>query len=518
MAQSSTRDGVDHYLEVFSRRRWWVIIPAIVIATLTVPIVMWLPATYRSTTLITVEAQKVPEEFVRSTVTIPIEERLQAISQQILSRTRLERVIEKYGLYREDRQRGWGWLTTWFGRSEDREQAARPGSPQMLDLVVLMKSNIEIEVPRARDRGNTISISFSGESPQTVQAVTNELASLFIEENLKAREAQAEGTTEFLETELQQTKVQLETHEQHLRAFKERSMGELPDQLDANLRTLDRLQLERQVLQQSLKSAEDRYADLSRQVLAASSASEEATPSDLARRLQTLRTRLADLRTEYRDEYPDIILLKKEIASVETELASQGSREAQEVTSASAAGQLPAGNPLAMQLADQQREINALRLRQQTVLEQIREYERRVENTPVREQQLAAILRDYENVQRSYQSLLAKRQDAKISESLERRQKAEFFRILDPANLPSRPDKPNRPLLMLLGIFGGLAAGLGLAYFREQLDPSIQSEEDLVAATTGLPLLAVIPVIPASVKKKSRSESSPTVHVGSGKP
>lgn len=517
MAQSSTREGFIQYLDIFSRRRWWVVIPAIVIATLTVPIVMWLPATYRSTTLITVEAQKVPEEFVRSTVTIPIEERLQSISQQILSRTRLERVIEKYHLYQEDRQRGWEWFTTWFGRSEDQKQGAGPDSPQMLDLVELMKRNIEIDVPRGRNRDNTISISFSGESPQTVQTVTNELASLFIEENLKVREAQAEGTTEFLETELQQVKAQLETHEQQLRAFKERSMGELPDQLETNLRTLDRLQLERQVLQQSLKNAEDRYTDLSRQLLAASASSEPATPTDLARRLQTLRARLADLRTEYRDEYPDIVLLRKEIASLESELASQGGREAQEVTSEPPGGQFAAGNPLAMQVADQQREISAIKQRQQAVLEQIGEYERRVENTPFREQQLAMILRDYENVQRTYQSLLAKRQEAKISESLERRQKAEFFRILDPANLPSRPDKPNRPLLMLLGILGGLAAGLGLAYLREQFDPSIQSEEDLVAATTGLPVLAVIPVIPA-VKKKSRAGASSMAHVGSEEP
>lgn len=518
MGQSTTRDTVVQYLEIFSRRRWSVIIPAVVIGTLTIPIVMWLPATYRSTTMITVEAQKVPEELVRSTVTIPIEERLLAISQQILSRARLERVIEKYGLYREDRQRGWEWLTTWFGRDQDPQHQPQPQSPQMLDLVERMKRNIDIQIPRGRNRDNTISISFIGESPQTVRDVTNELASLFIEENLKVREAQAEGTTEFLENELQQMKVQLETHEQQLRAFKERSMGELPDQLDANLRTLDRLQLERQVLQQSLKNAEDRYADLSRQLLAASatsSSSEASMPSDPVQRLQTLRGRLAQLRTEFRDEYPDIVLLKKEITSIESELATQGTREAQEVPSEPSGAQIAAGNPLALQVADQQREITAIKQRQQAVLDQIRDYERRVENTPLREQQLTMIVRDYDNVQRSYQGLLDKRQEAKISESLERRQKAEIFRILDPANLPFRPYTPNRPLLMLLGIFGGLAAGLGLAFLREQLDPSIQSEGDLVAATTGLPLLAVIPVIPLPGKKPARHGASPMTHVGS---
>lgn len=505
MGPSNARDAFDRYIEMLSRRRWSVMVPTILISGLTVPIVLSLPLTYKSSTLITVEAQKVPETFVRSTVTIPIEERLQAISQQILSRTRLERVIEKYQLYRESDHGGWAWLTTWFGRGSEPKRRPQPSSPEMLDLVERMRSHIEIQVPRGRNRDNTISISFIGDSPETVRDVTNELASLFIEENLRVREAQAEGTTEFLENELQQVKAQLEAYEQQLRAFKERSMGELPDQLETNLRTLDRLQLERQVLQQSLKNAEDRYADLNRQLMAARSVSPEAsTPSELATRLQTLRTRLADLRTEYRDEYPDIVLLKKEIATLEQELAAQTDREAVEVPSEPSELQVGAAGPLALQLADQQREISAIRHRQQTVLDQIREYERRVENTPFREQQLAMILRDYENVQRTYQSLLDKRQEAKIAESLERRQKAEIFRILDPANLPYRPDKPNRPLLMVLGILGGLAAGLGLAFLREQLDPSIQNEADLVAATTGLPLLAVIPMVRQPPQRVSR--------------
>ncbi len=500
MAPPVAKHDLVHYLEVLRRRKWWVLVPAMVIAAVTVPIVMSLPPAYRSTTLIMVEAQKVPEAFVRTTVTTPIEDRLRAISQQILSRTRLERVIEKYSLYRETEKTGW-WGAI-HGLFDAEEPEGQEGTI-MLDLVERLKSSIDIQVPRGRNPGATISISYSGEDPRTVMEVTNELASLFIEENLRVREAQAEGTTEFLENELNQAKGQLETQEEQLRSFKQRSMGELPGQLDTNLRTLDRLQSESHALQQRLKAAEDRYGDLTLGPTALAPSGDGArSPSGLAMRLQTMRSRLADLRSEYRDEYPDVVSLRKEIARAEAELIAQ--EKAAAAAASASAEEPPDPDRFVAGLVEQQRELRAIKQRQQAIQEQIREYEKRVENTPVREQQLAMIMRDYENVKRNYQSLLEKRQEAKIAESLERRQKAEIFRILDPADLPARPYKPNRPLLILIGMVGGLVGGLGLALFREQLDPSIRSEADLVAATTGLPLLAVVPVVPARRKKTGR--------------
>ena len=232
------------------------------------------------------------------------------------------------------------------------------------------------------------------------------------------------------------------------------------------------------------------------------------SPSELARHLQTLKSRLAALRAEYRDEYPDVILLKKEIEEVEVQLASQQELE----TPGSEANSL--ANSLGAQLTEQQRQIKATKQRQQANADQIQEYEKRVENTPIREQQLAMIMRDYENVQRSYQSMLDKRQEAKIAESLEQRQKGEIFRILDPAILPQRPYKPDRQLLFLLGMCGGFGVGLGLAFLREQLDPSIQSEEDLVAATTGVPLLAIVPFVTDGAKPDKTKKPPRTVRVG----
>ena len=512
MAQPARQESVFHYLEILIRRRWAVIVPAVVISGLTVPIVFSIPATYQSTTLILVEAQKVPETLVRTTVTTPIEDRLQAISQQILSRTRLQRVIEKFHLYQSNDSHSEGWIATWWMRLRSGRPAESSSSPVTLDHVERLRRNIDIQVPRGRNPGSIISIAFVGDDPRIVMDVTNELASLFIEENLRVREAQAEGTTEFLENELQQMKVQLEAHEEKLRAFKERSMGELPGQLESNLRTLDRLQVERQMLENSLKNAEDRYADLNRQ-LTGDGPGAGGAPATGAGRLQALRTRLANLRTEYTEEYPDIVSLKKEIAAVEADLAAQ--------TSTSTPPAMPGGGAGNAQLAEQRREIQTIKQRQQALAAQIKEYEKRVERTPSREQQLAMVLRDYENAQRSYQTLLDKRQEAKIAESLERRQKAEIFRILDPANFPERPYQPNRPLLILLGIAGGLAAGIGLAVFREQLDASIKTEADLVEASTGIPVLAVVPFVAPRAgkngKKPMRTAAAPKTEVKRGR-
>lgn len=501
MAQPASQESVFHYLEILIRRRWAVIVPAVVISGLTVPIVFSIPATYQSTTLILVEAQKVPETLVRTTVTTPVEDRLQAISQQILSRTRLQRVIEKFNLYQSNDPNSEGWIAKWWMRLQSGRLPGSSSAPVTLDHVERLRRNIDIQIPRGRGSGSTISISFIGDDPRIVMDVTNELASLFIEENLRVREAQAEGTTEFLENELQQMKVQLEAHEEALRSFKERSMGELPGQLETNLRTLDRLQTERQMLENSLKNAEDRYADLE----------SGDSPSTVAGRLQVLRTRLANLRTEYKDEYPDIVLLEKEIAVIEAQLAA-------EATTSPPAAPPTVGTAGNSRLAEQRREIQTIRQRQQVVAAQIKEYEKRVERTPYREQQLTMVLRDYENVRRNYQALLDKRQEARIAESLERRQKAEIFRILDPANFPERPYQPNRVLVILLGIAGGLAAGIGLAVFREQLDASIKTEADLVAASTGIPVLAVVPfVTPSGAKKTLRPAAAPKTEVKRGR-
>src|SRR5574341_47051 len=512
MAQPAKQDVVSEWIEILRRRRWSFAIPTMLISVLTVPIVMSLPATYRSTTLILVEAQKVPEEFVKPTVTAEVEERLHSISQQILSRTRLERVIEEFGLYRPH---------------ENAAGARSGGEPDGVGLswsgavplavVEQMKQNIQIVVNDGKE-GNTFSIAYQGDDPDTVMRVTNRLATLFIEENLKVREEQAEGTSEFLENELQRMKGELETQESALRAFKQRYMGELPEQLDANLRTLDRLQMEKRTLQDALRNAEDRLGLLSQQ---ADGRPEGGRPgATVAARLQAARARLATLLTEYKEEYPDVVLTRREIEALELEQASETVQPAippaaevhvhEGESTPHVHAESGGGAMVSAQLIDQRQQIGAIKRRQDVVEAQIRAHEQHVENTPIREQQLAIILRDHDNVQKAYQSLLDKRQNARIAESLERRQKGEIFRVLDPANRPDRPYKPNRALLILLGIVGGLGSGVGLVMLREQLDGSIRTEAELIGAAAGIPLLAVIPLRePPAVRRAAARTAAP---------
>lgn len=521
MAQPEKRDIVSEGIEALRRRRWSFAIPTVVVSVLAVPIVLSLPATYRSSTLILVEAQKVPEEFVKATVTEDVEQRLNSITQQILSRTRLERVIEEFGLYRSA-QRSEG------ASSERGTGGAAPVSGGVsFALVEQMKRNIQIIVNDRRD-GNTFSISYEGDDPDTVMHVTNRLAALFIEENLKAREAQAEGTSEFLEMEVQRMKGDLETQEAALRAFKQQHMGELPEQLDANLRTLDRLQMENRTLQDGLRNAEDRLELLTRSTAGGQSRSDLAV-STLSARLQAAKARLATLLTEYKEEYPDVVLARKEIEALEMTQAGEKTESSlspvadvhveqdesiphvhDEPTPHVRAGADGTSPVSTAELVDQRQQIAAIKRRQQFVDAQIRALEQHVENTPVREQQLAIILRDYDNVQKGYQSLLDKRQNARIAESLERRQKGEIFRVLDPANRPERPYKPNRALLILLGVVIGLGSGIGLVMLREQLDASIRTEEELIGASAGIPLLAVIPLREPSPGRLTAARGSTT--------
>lgn len=519
MADASWQDQADLYRQLLWRRKWYVVIPALVVAAVTIPVVMSLPSLYQATTLIMVEPQKVPEEFVRATVTVPIQDRLKTISQQVLSRTRLERVIDEFSLYQDPltaaetspwlvvAARWFEQLRSWAGYPPSR---SIEGKLDKLSLVERMRANIAITVTG----GSTFSITYTGEDPGVVQQVTNKLASLFIDESLKVREEQAEGTAEFLESELERVKKKLEGQESELRAFKQRYMGELPSQLDANLRTLDRLQMEKIALDEQLRDAKERFEVMSQIDLFGLSNTEDVGsigPTDS--RLDALKGRLSELLRTYKEDYPDVVVLRREIAQLEADLERQ---------QAEAPPKIATREPvLKIQKAPEDEissTIASLKVRSEEVTKDIQRYQERVDNTFLREQQLSVILRDYDTISKTYQGLLDKRQNARIAENLERRQKGEIFRILDPAELPERPFKPNRRLLIALGCLLGLGAGVGLAVLREQLDPSIRSERDLVQATTGIPLLSVIPLVltvPPAARHAPRAIPPPSIRARS---
>lgn len=501
------------YIDIFWRRRIWVLIPSVVGIVIAGALLFYLPKIYRSTTLILVEAQKVPEEYVRSAVTGTVEGRLSTIQQQILSRSLLQKIIDRFGLYRSE------------------EEPDKIAGEEIFDR---MRKNIEVRTVGSRSV-DAFSISFTGKDPETVMKVTNELASLFIEENLKIREQFVEGTTEFLDNELKNLKEILERQENKIGEFKRTYMGRLPEQLEANLRALDRFQAELLSNQAARKAIQDRLLTLEKTYLEAKQdmdevvqllteasnlaqdvrisnlpSSSSSSTSALELKLLQRKKEMADLVAEYKENYPDVIMLKREIQGLEDRIAGEKQqREFKPPVREESIPPRPAERRVLKPIlgfekdlpivADLQRQIQAGKAdlrrsedREKEIQEQIRAYQIRVEGVPELEQEAATLWRDYENSKKNYQVLLDKKLNAKISENLEKRQKGEQFRILDSANLPEKPIQPDPFRIIFIGLVVGLTGGLGLAFVREQLDNSMRTPEELEKATL-IPVLASIP-------------------------
>jgi polysaccharide chain length determinant protein (PEP-CTERM system associated) len=504
--------NIHGYLAICIRRKWYIIIPLVASILFSFGVYKYLPKVFKTTTLILVQPQTVPESYVRPTITDTVVNRLNTISQEILSRTRLEKVIQEFNLYTDIRKK-----------------------LPLEEIIERMRKAIEVKVQDPRREGrdqttNSFSISYEGEGPETVMMVTNKLASLIIEENLRVRESQAESTSEFLSKELVNMEEQLQRKEEDIRNFKERSMGQLPQQLEANLRILERLQQQIQTTSENMRGAEDRSVLLRNQIeqfkrwepirsiqgpqrdLGTTSEEiiSERFPEDpLILQWNSLKRDLASAQSKYTESHPDVIDLKKRIANLEPkvkELIEKQNALREERLLSRREGvsveNLPPPQPdreterLIIQYTEQYNNalLEAKRSEEEikTLKEQIAFYQKRIEDTPRKEQELILLTRDYELLRANYQSLLDKKLQAQIAENLERKQQGEQFKILDPARLPEKPIKPDRNKILLIGGVIGLIAGLGLAWFRESLDQSFHTVSDL-EDYLGIPVLATIP-------------------------
>ena len=481
---------IPQLLAIGLRRKWIILIPFLLSACVTLYLCATLPPIYRSETTILVEPQQVPEDYVQSTVTGSVTDRLSTISQQILSRTRLESVIRDLGLYPELRERY-----------------------TMEDVVIEMRKNIELNVEddkKGRSRGAASAaafrLAFLGPDPQVVQKVTSTLANLYIEENLRVRETLARGTKEFLDREVRDVEQELATREEALRKFRQKNMGELPEQLETNLRTLEQLQEQKSAVLDSLREAEDRLILLERQL--------DETPKhfssigsdqeDIYETLEAKRQRLATLSSRYTELYPDVVTLKKEIRELEERIAGTADEEMGPPQEDSPSMNLnPAYQRLKGQVETDRITIENLRDEVHEINVRMRRLQRRVDNIPRREQELMSLKRDYETIKQSYDSLMERKINAEIAENLETRQKSERFRILDPANFPQRPVKPNRRKILAIGLVLGLGLGGGLAFLKEQMDDTFHTVDE-VKAFFDIPVIGVIPlaVSPEQIRRK----------------
>lgn len=462
------------YMEILRKRRGTILVCLLIGLLGAGAVFLVMPKVYRSSTLILVESQKVPADFIKPVMVDTIEERLISIQQQIFSRTLLQKIIEEFGLYKDQFRR-------------------KP----LEEVIEDMRTHIKVTTVDDRLRRNiqAFTIAYEGDNPPTVMKVTDKLASLFIEENLKVREQLVEGTTEFLDQELQGIQQELNRQETQISEFKQKHMGQLPQQAEANLRTLDRLQIERQSASEALRMAEEKR-EILREALhdpTGDRLDPGMPPSPLRDRLHHLRAQLAQLQSEYKESYPDLVETKRQVQELEAQLADE---EVQE----NGTGRKPARNGparlankgVAAQLRALDAEIQARQTRKLEIEKLIKAYEARVEAIPRHEQALTVLIRDYENTKRNYEALMNKKMAAKISESLEKRQKGEQFRIIDPANLPIKPVKPDPWYVLLGGIAVGLALAGGSVWWRDLRNLPFRRPEE-VEAVLGLPTLATIP-------------------------
>ena len=489
------------YIEILRRRIWYIVIPFVLILTGASAYAIFAPRQYKASTLILVSPQRIPEAFVQATVTSKVEERLQSIAQEVLSRTRLEQIINDLKLYQKER------------KSLSREE-----------VVALMQKDIKIELPTKREESKGFfTISYIGRDPNTVTTVANRLASQFIEENLKLREQQAAGTTEFLATELTSAKAKLDQLETAVTQYKRRFMGELPEQRDANIKILEQLQNQYQRTGEALRAAQDRKLFMQKQLTdmelpigaqGMAAYEKEGRPSsgtslNLQKELassspaaqgkgyyesqrESLTRLLEELRSKYTESHPDVIAAKKKLADLETKKDSTNKTDAK--TDAYDVKKEPRYKELNNQLELTDREIVRFRESERNILAQIEKYRARIEQTPAREQDMASLLREHQSTKETYERLLKKSQDAQQAENLEKRQKGEQFRIIDPARTPEKPFSPDVQKIFLIGLLAGIGGGFGLAFFREQFDRSFHDSGD-VEVTLALKVLATIPKI-----------------------
>ncbi len=469
--------GWEDYWPIAVRRRWWIALPTFLCWSAIWGASWLVPSSYESDALILVEQQKVPDQYVLSNVTTDLQDRLQSITQQILSRTRLQGTINRRHLY----PRGRG-IAALFGRR---------------DAVDEMRDDIRVELVRAPGHPGEFTafkMHYSAATPALAQQVNGELTSLFVQENAEAQAQISAETTEFLAGQLTEARVKMEEQEAKVAAFQEQHLGDLPSQMQSNVQILAGLQAQLQNTAQAMDAARQHnlyLQSLLRQVQTAQAYGAgdafAATPYVAAEKtLAEERLRLEDLRSRYTDEFPDIIALKKKIAATERLGEELDADRAPTGTSGAAGGAAaaPRGSSiLAMELQSQlqanQLEIRNSEQREKDLEAQISAYRLRLNVTPETEQQLTAISRGYEESKSNYNSLLQKQMQSQLASSLEERQKGQQFRIVDPPSQPQKPSAPNRLRASLGGLAAGLALGLGLTAFLELSDVRVRREQDL---------------------------------------
>ena len=460
--------------QVWRRRKGSGFFAAGLVAAGAVSLALSLPNLYRASATVLVHGPGVSEDYVKSSVTGELETRIQTIEQQVMSRARLAQVIEKLDLY----------------------PTLRRFLP-MENVVDKMRGDVKIEfknVPQPTGGNTTISftINYINPDPKVAADTANTLAQLYVSENTTNRKVEASSTADFLKNEVAQTKRDMDAREARLRGFQASNASSLPQQMEANIQTLDRLNNElRQNVELQMRALDRREMLLKPELpIIIGGLPTADTP---ATRLARLKLELTALRGQgYNDKWPAVIAKEAEIAALEQEIATKGTATPEPGPAAKPA---PTGVPGARTVASVDAEIKALRDREAALKQQIAQYEARVESAPRLAGALDFYSRDYSTANERYQTLLKRYADAQLGATLEDDKRATQFRVIDPAVPPTKPLAPKRLFLLGAGLAAALGLGLVVIVATERFDSSIHTAEELQGITQ-LPLLATVSRIP----------------------
>ena len=485
----------EDYRDIAVRRRWWILLPLFLVWAAVWGVSWFLPAKYQSESLILVEQQKVPDQYVVPNVNTNLQQRLQNLTEQILSRTRLQDTINRLHLYP-----GYGVFST-------------------ADPVEQMRNDINIELVSAPDHPGeytAFKMRYSAGSPELAQRVNSELTSLFIAENVNVQRQLSENTTDFLEAQLTEARASMAEQEAKVAAFKAKHLGELPTQLESNMQILAGLQNQLQSAQQTMDAARQQKLYLESLLQQYRSAETDfggvnpmgGQPKTLESQLAEMRLTLQDLRARYTEGHPDVIALKQKIAQAEQLKKQRDSEMAANQKDGTKAGGLDSAalldaqsgtsSPM-MQVQSQLKanhlEISNIQKHEKELESQISGYQTRLNLTPETEQELTSISRGYEESKTNYNSLLQKQMQSQLATSLEHRQQGEQFRVIDPPSHPNKPWAPNHLRFSLGGLLAGLCVGLCLTVALELTNVCVRQEKDLegvvpVGILVGIPHLS----------------------------
>jgi polysaccharide chain length determinant protein (PEP-CTERM system associated) len=504
--QKSGGADVQRYLSVIGRRHVTFLV-AVFFGWLVVWGASWvLPARYKSGTLILVEQPTMPKNYVEPNVNEDLQDRLQSITQQILSRTRLLLIIDKLHLY-----------------SESHKQI----TPD--DKVERMRKDIGIELVHGsqNDQITAFKVSYSAGDPHTAQEVTSELTDLFINENLKVRQQQSEDTTRFIGEQLENARATLVEQEGKVREFEGNHEGELPSQQASNLQILSGLQAQLQNEQDALNTAKqqrvyyqtliDQYRTLQTATIPRSAGGASTGLHAIDQELDRLKSKLADSSSHYTDRYPDLQSLKAQISKTEktrADIIANLSRK-------NSSGETLSGGSVASDVTDASQNSPLLQLQSQLQANQaeiasrdqgiaslkarVNGYQSRLNNGPAREQELAELTRGYDQSKANYDDLLKKKNGSEMATSMEQMQEGERFRMLDPPSLPIKPYFPDRLKLCGIGLGVGLALGIVVVCAFEMMDDRMHTDRE-IKALLPVAIISEIPeiVIPSEERSKKK--------------